>query len=107
MIGAAIAVGECLHFHLAVVVHRLSPAMQRRIDTATNVLIAGFGLLVAWLGGKLAIMNHTLTSPALEFSLAWLYIPACIGGVLMAIYAVREIVLRRPLDTQETAHGQA
>ncbi len=107
MIGAAIAVGERAHFHLAVVVHRLSPTAQRLIDNATNVLIAAFGLLVAWLGAKLAIMNHTLTSPALEFSLAWLYLPASIGGVLMAIYAVRQIILRQPLDTPETAHGQA
>ena len=30
-----------------------------------------------------------LTSPALEFSLAWLYAAAVVGGVLMALYALR------------------
>ncbi len=107
MIGAAIAVAERAHFHLAVVVHRLPPKTQRRIDNATNGLIAAFGLLVAWLGAKLAILNSMLTSPALEFSLAWLYLPAALGGALMAFYAVRQIVLRRPVFANETVHGQA
>jgi TRAP-type C4-dicarboxylate transport system permease small subunit len=94
MIGAAIAVAERGHFYLAVLLHRLPEGMQRRIDIATQVLIGCFGLLVAWLGLKLAILNSTLTSPALEFSLAWLYIPATIGGLLMALYAARHIWTR-------------
>jgi TRAP-type C4-dicarboxylate transport system permease small subunit len=96
MVGAAIAVADRGHFNLAVLVHRLSARTRRGIDRATQVLIAAFGLLVAWLGTKLAIMNHTLTSPALEFSLAWLYLPAAIGGVLMAIYAGQKIWARAP-----------
>ena len=91
MIGAAIAVAERSHFGLAVLVHRLPPEIQRKIDIATHVLIAGFGLLVAWLGLKLAILNASLTSPALELSLAWLYVPAAIGGLLMALYAANNI----------------
>ena len=88
LIGAAIAVAERGHFNLAVLVHRFSPEAQRRIDIATHILIAAFALLVTWTGTKLAILNHTLTSPALEFSLAWLYMPAAIGGALMALYAL-------------------
>jgi TRAP-type C4-dicarboxylate transport system permease small subunit len=94
MIGAAIAVAERGHFFLAVLLHRLSHENQRRVDIATQVLIAAFGLLVAWLGAKLAIMNSVLTSPALEFSLFWLYLPAAISGVLMALYAGNIIRLR-------------
>jgi TRAP-type C4-dicarboxylate transport system permease small subunit len=91
LIGAAIAVSERGHFFLGVVVHRFRRKTQRRIDVATQVLIAAFGLLVAWLGVKLAILNGGLTSPALEFSLAWLYLPAAIGGLLIALFAARII----------------
>jgi TRAP-type C4-dicarboxylate transport system permease small subunit len=91
MIGAAIAVAERGHFYLAVLVHRLPMGTQRRIDAATHVLIGAFGLLVAWLGVKLAILNSMLTSPALEFSLAWLYVPAAIGGALMVMFAAQKI----------------
>jgi TRAP-type C4-dicarboxylate transport system permease small subunit len=105
MIGAAIAVAERGHFHLAMLVHRMPPAMRRRFDVATQVLIAAFGLLVAWLGTKLALLNYMLTSPALEFSLAWLYLPASLGGLLMAFYAVRQIMSRQPIDIVEHPRG--
>ena len=94
MIGAAIAVAERGHFHLAVLLHRMAPQNQRRVEIATFVLIAAFGLLTAWLGVKLAILNSMLTSPALEFSLAWLYVPEAIGGGLVALYAVHAILTR-------------
>jgi TRAP-type C4-dicarboxylate transport system permease small subunit len=89
LIGAAIAVGERSHFALTVMTHRFSPAAQRVIHIFNHGLIAAFALLVAWLGWKLALLNAMLTSPALEFSLAWLYAPATVGGLLMAVYAVR------------------
>ena len=40
-------------------------------------------------GVKLAILNAMLTSPALEFSLAWLYAASVVGGILMALYALQ------------------
>ena len=91
MIGAALAVLERGHFHLAILVHRMPPGAQRFMDIATHGLVFGFGVLVTWLGIKLAILNHTLTSPGLEFSLAWLYVPEAIGGALMALYAAHII----------------
>jgi TRAP-type C4-dicarboxylate transport system permease small subunit len=94
LIGAAIAVGERGHFHLAILVHRLPASFQRKVDIATHVLIIAFSLTFAWQGGKLAFMNRMLTSPALEFSLAWLYAPASVGGVLMALYAMHSIYKR-------------
>lgn len=94
MIGAAIAVAERGHFFLAVLVHRLSLKARRRVEFGTQTLIGLFGLLVAWLGTKLAILNSMLTSPALEFSLAWLYIPAAIGGLLMVFYAGQKMLGR-------------
>jgi TRAP-type C4-dicarboxylate transport system permease small subunit len=94
MIGAAVAVAERGHFHVAVLLHRLAPANRRLIEIATQALIAAFGLLTAWLGTQLAIMNSVLTSPALEFSLAWLYLPAAIGGALMALYAGHAVLIR-------------
>src|SRR5271165_1204299 len=94
LIGAAVGVAERSHFTLTVVTHHLPLRVQRVIQVGRNLLIAAFGGLVAWLGVKLAILNATLTSPALEFSLAWLYAPAAVGGILMALYALD--ATRRP-----------
>ena len=69
--------------------HHFPPRVQHVIHVGNNLLIAAFGGLVAWVGVKLAILNAMLTSPALEFSLAWLYSAATVGGILMALYALR------------------
>ena len=53
-----------------------------------NLLIAGFGGLIAWLGFKLVLLNAALTSPALEMSLGWLYASTVVGGILLALYAM-------------------
>ena len=85
LIGAAVGVAERSHFTLNLLTHRLSPRAQQIIHVSNNLLIAAFGGLVAWIGIKLAILNAMLTSPALEFSLAWLYAAAAVGGILMTL----------------------
>ena len=89
LIGAAIGVAERSHFALAILVHRFPPPVRRLIHYGNHAVIVAFSLLVAWLGLKLALLNASLTSPALEFSLAWIYAPAAVGGLLMAAYAVK------------------
>lgn len=89
LVGAAVGVAERSHFTLTLLVHRFPPRVQHAIHIINNLLIAAFGGIVAWLGVKLAILNSMLTSPALEFSLAWLYAAATVGGILIALYALR------------------
>jgi TRAP-type C4-dicarboxylate transport system permease small subunit len=88
MIGAGIAVAERAHFTLHIVTHRLSPRTRRVIHVLRQLLIAGFGVLVAWFGAKLAIVNSLLTSPALEINLAWLYAAPAVGGALIVLYSL-------------------
>jgi TRAP-type C4-dicarboxylate transport system permease small subunit len=88
MIGAAIAVKERSHFALNLVTHRFSARAKAALHIVHNLLIAGFGGLVAWLGFRLVMLNITLTSPALELSLGWLYASTVVGGILMALYAL-------------------
>jgi TRAP-type C4-dicarboxylate transport system permease small subunit len=88
MIGAAIAVTERSHFALNLVTHRFSPRAKAALHVFHNLIIAGFGGLLAWLGCKLVTLNIALTSPALELSLGWLYGSIVAGGILMALYAL-------------------
>lgn len=102
MIGAAVAVAERGHFTLNLVTHRLPPRAQAALHVAHNLVIAGFGGLLAWFGIKLVGLNIGLTSPALEISLGWLYASITAGGILMALYALDGA--RRP---GEPGHGFA
>jgi TRAP-type C4-dicarboxylate transport system permease small subunit len=92
LIGAAIGIRSRSHFSLSVFVHRLPEPAQLWIRRFNHALIAGVGVLVAWYGWKLCLLNRTLTTPGLEISLAWLYASAVVGGILIAIYALAEIV---------------
>jgi TRAP-type C4-dicarboxylate transport system permease small subunit len=92
LIGAAIGIQSRSHFSLSVFVHRLPESAQLWIHRLNHMLIAAFGLLVAWYGVKLCLLNRTLTTPGLEINLAWLYASSVVGGILIAIYAVATMI---------------
>ena len=98
MIGAAIGIGSRSHFALAVFVHRLPEAVQLWIHRFNHALIAGVGLLAAWYGYKLCLLNRTITTPGLQINLAWLYASAVVGGALIAIYGLAAMLSPLPVD---------
>jgi TRAP-type C4-dicarboxylate transport system permease small subunit len=98
LIGAAIGIQSRSHFSLSVFVHRLPPPTQLWIRRFNHALIAGVGLLVAWYGLKLCLLNRTLTTPGLEISLAWLYASAVVGGLLIVVYALAAMFSPPPPD---------
>jgi len=102
LIGAAIGIQSRSHFALSVFVHRLPEATQLWIHRLNHALITAVGLLVAWYGFKLCLLNHTLTTPGLEINLAWLYASSVVGGVLIAIYGLA--MMLSPLPQGELQH---
>jgi TRAP-type C4-dicarboxylate transport system permease small subunit len=102
LIGAAIGIRSRSHFTLAVFVHRLPRRAQLWIHRFNHALIAGVGLLVAWYGFKLCLLNNTLTTPGLQINLAWLYASAVVGGVLIAVYGL--LMMISPLPQGEPQH---
>jgi TRAP-type C4-dicarboxylate transport system permease small subunit len=102
LIGAAIGIRSRSHFTLAVVVHRLPETAQLWIRRFNHALISGFGLLAAWYGFKLCLLNRTLTTPGLEINLAWLYASSVVGGILIAVYGFAMMI--SPLPQGEPQH---
>jgi TRAP-type C4-dicarboxylate transport system permease small subunit len=98
LIGAAIGIRSRSHFTLHFITPMLSPPVQRGIDIANHLLIAGIGALAAWYAWGLCKLNWTLTTPGLEISLALLYASALVGGLLIVVYALSIIVAPPPHD---------
>jgi TRAP-type C4-dicarboxylate transport system permease small subunit len=96
LIGAAIGIQSRSHFTLAVFVHRLPKRAQLWIHRFNHAMITAMGLLVAWYGLKLCLLNRTLTTPGLQINLAWLYASAVVGGILISIYGFAVMIERRP-----------
>lgn len=86
--GAAIGIAERSHFTLTILTQHLPPAAQRAVHVLNHVLIAAFGGVLAYLALQVARLNVDLVSPALEISVAWLYVAAIVGGLLMVPYAL-------------------
>ena len=102
LIGAAIGIQSRSHFALSVFVHRLPEATQLWIHRFNHALIVGVGLLVAWFGFKLCLLNRTLATPGLEINLAWLYASSVAGGILIAIYGFAMMI--SPLPQGDPQH---
>ncbi len=100
LVGAAIAVKERSHFALSLITHHFSEQTRAGLHIVNNLIIAGFGGVVAWFGYKLVLLNITLTSPALEMSLGWLYGSTVAGGILMALFALD--AARRPAGPEHS-----
>ncbi|HYW63463.1 MAG TPA: TRAP transporter small permease [Bradyrhizobium sp.] len=102
LIGAAIGIQSRSHFTLAIFVHRLPERAQLWIHRFNHALISGVGLLAAYYGFKLCLLNRTLTTPGLEMNLAWLYASSVVGGVLIAVYGLATML--SPLPHGEPQH---
>ena len=102
LIGAAIGIQSRSHFTLAVFVHRLPERAQLWIHRFNHALITGVGLLAAWYGFRLCLLNRTLTTPGLEINLAWLYASSVLGGILIAVYGFAMMI--SPLPQGEHQH---
>ena len=102
LIGAAIGIRSRSHFALAVFVYRLPLTAQLWIHRFNHALITGVGLLAAWYGLKLCLLNRTLTTPGLEINLAWLYASSVVGGILIAVYGFAMMI--SPLPQGEPKH---
>ena len=98
LVGAAIGISSRSHFALAVFVHRLPPTAQLWIHRFNHALIVGVGLLAAWYGYQLCLLNRTITTPGLQINLAWLYASSVVGGVLIAIYGLAAMLSPVPVD---------
>ena len=102
LIGAAIGIQSRAHFALDVFVHRLPETAQLWIHRFNHALITGVGVLAAWYGYKLCLLNRTITTPGLQINLAWLYASAVVGGVLIATYGFAAMI--SPLPQGERPH---
>ena len=102
LIGAGIGVYQRSHFTLSVFVHRLPTPVQAWIARFNHMLIVGVGVLAAYYGYKLCLLNATLKTPGLEISLVWLYASCVVGGALIAVYGL--IMIVNPPPEGESLH---
>jgi TRAP-type C4-dicarboxylate transport system permease small subunit len=90
LLGAAQGVQRHKHLGVETVVRRLPASWQGAAQSVAAALVTLFGALLAVYGIALAGRVHN-TLPATGISSAWQYVPAALGGALIALFAGAQI----------------
>jgi len=104
-IGAALGIRRGVHFSVQMLTERWPLGARRALVAVHYVLLAGFGVLLAYYGWQVAELNSQSFSPALAVNLRWLYLSSVAGGALIAIYSfagLRNVWLGREPRALET-----
>ena len=88
------AVGVRERFHLSVLGMReaLAPQAQRWIAVGCDTLVGLFGLAMAFWSWELVSMVANFRIPLLGISQGWTYAPMVLGGGLITLYAIEQVL---------------
>jgi TRAP-type C4-dicarboxylate transport system permease small subunit len=105
MLGAALGIAHGTHFKLQVVTHLFPEQLQLVVARISGLLIAGFGVVAATFGMKVAILNSQSVSPGLSINLFWLYFSTVAGGVLIVIFGLLAAISPRVIAPHDLYPG--
>lgn len=89
---AAVGVRERFHLSVLGVREALPRAAQRWIALGCDVLMGAFGAGMAWWSWELVGTVAAFNIPLLGISQGWTYAPMVLGGALMVLYAIEQVM---------------
>ncbi|NMJ42763.1 TRAP transporter small permease [Roseomonas sp. JC162] len=95
---AAVGVRERFHLSVLGVREMLPGGLQRIVAIGCDALMGVFGAGMAWWSWELVGTVANFKIPLLGISQGWTYVPMVVGGALMTLYAIEQ-VLRDILST--------
>ena len=95
-LGAAVAVGRRLHFRMHLVVDRFGPRARAAVERLITLFVIAFGAVLVAGGIRMAPIAHRQVTDALELSQLWFYAALPVGGALMILFALPQLLARRP-----------
>jgi TRAP-type transport system small permease protein len=105
MLGAAVGVRDAGHIGMESLLVLVKDSIRLKLELVIHVLVAGFGLLLAWNGGLLAISVMDYNIPTLGISEGLNYLPLALAGALITLFSIEHIVaLIRGVDVEPAWH---
>ena len=89
---AAVGVRERFHLSVLGVREALPRAAQRWIALGCDVLMGAFGAGMAWWSWELVGTVAAFKIPLLGISQGWTYAPMVLGGALMVLFAIEQVL---------------
>jgi TRAP-type C4-dicarboxylate transport system permease small subunit len=70
---------------------RLPAPAHRIVESAIQLALFVFGVLIAWYGALLVAKNHDLEATTLPISMSWMYAPMVLAGIVTALQGAVEL----------------
>jgi TRAP-type C4-dicarboxylate transport system permease small subunit len=90
--GAIVVTREGSHIELTILIDLLPRRLKFIMSTFTRFLMIGFCVVMIQQGMKIYPIVAEASSPTFGISMGWLYLSIPVGGLLMGIYILENIV---------------
>jgi len=101
MFGAAAGVRSNRHFGFFLLLDYISPGAQRALIVLARSVAAAVGLMLSGWGGRMLSDAWDFPMAGAPLPQGMVFLPVCIGGALMALFAIEQIVSPPPPETGE------
>ena len=91
VVGWWLASRRRAHIRIRFFVDLMPPSARRLAELAIQAAVAVFGALTAWHGASLVLRNYDVTATTLPISMAALYVPVVLAGLVTALQATGEV----------------
>ena len=91
-LGAATGVHTRRHFGFFLLAAHMGPNLRRAVDVFCSLVVAVLGVVIAWWAAVLLMDGLDIKAAGANLPQSINYLPLCIGGALMALFALNQIV---------------
>jgi len=94
MLGAAAGVRSQRHFGFQLLVEHVPSQVRRVLQVVQSAIAAAVGVLLAWWGTKMVVDAWDYSMAGAPLPQGTAYLPVCIGGVLILVFSVEQLITR-------------
>jgi len=91
-LGAATGVHTRRHFGFFLLAAHMGPGLRRAVDVFASFVVALLGVVIAWWAAVLLLDGLDIKTAGANLPQSINYLPLSIGGALMAVFAVNQMV---------------
>jgi TRAP-type C4-dicarboxylate transport system permease small subunit len=88
--GWILASRKHIHVRIRYFQDHLPPHMHHIVELVIQLALALFGALLTWYSIGLVAKNHDLEATSLPISMAWMYVPMVLAGLVTALQGARD-----------------
>ena len=90
--GWVLASRKRIHVRIRYFQDLLPARAHATVETAFQLAMTLFGVLITWYGVGLVGKNHDLEATSLPIAMAWMYVPMVLAGIVTAAQGASEVI---------------